>query len=147
MGTNSTPVAPPVPKVDQSYHHVTPGEDAVGTRAAEAGVLVAMPRLHATVPPSPAPELEPEPEPEPELELEPELEPELVELEPELELLEPEELPEEEPASCPPPASPPPPGDEPPLDPHAPNPTANATGTRTLPTRPTTSAMRPEAAV
>jgi hypothetical protein len=53
MGTNSIPLAAPVPEFDQLYHHETPGEDALGTSPADGGVFVAMPRLHARVPPSP----------------------------------------------------------------------------------------------
>src|ERR1700677_1676638 len=53
MGTNATPLAPPVPVFDQSYHHRTPGTVAEGASALDGGVFVAMPRLHAAAPLSP----------------------------------------------------------------------------------------------
>jgi hypothetical protein len=54
IGSNSSP-APAAPCAAQSYHHETPGADAVAASADEGAVLVAIPRLQAVTPPASTP--------------------------------------------------------------------------------------------
>jgi hypothetical protein len=75
---------------DQSYHHVTPGSDAVGAKTLDGATVAATPRLHDAGPASRAPTLLPDDEPELE---EPEDEP-LPDEEPDDELPPDEEDPE-----------------------------------------------------
>src|SRR5580658_637037 len=52
MGSSSMPVLPLEPWFDQLYHQTIPGEEAVGTNAADGAMFDAMPRLHRAPPSS-----------------------------------------------------------------------------------------------